>query len=142
MELSMALNLGGLVVGVIGGLAAAWTTWRKDQREQKREPITQWDALLTQAGSSLSRMNDRMLRNDNRSDKVEERLEGLEVQLAAEQASRHLLEEEVELMKLAVRRWTEFGEWLHLQWSVVRLNPAPPPLPVGLTSYSPERPEH
>ena len=123
------LGIAGLVSGVAGGLVGAYTTLRKDARDQGREPITERDALLTQSGDAMARMATRTRVADERAallDRDVDRLRGL---VADEHAARISVTYALDDCNAAVRAWREFGAWLAARWDEARQSTDPPTMP-------------
>ena len=125
------LGIAGLISGLAGGLVGAYTTLRKDQRDQHLEPITERDAILTQNGDAMTRMDNRTKTADERAARLDienDRLRGL---VADEHASRISISYALDECRSQVRAWIEFGTWLTDRWAEARQSSDPPDTPGG-----------
>ena len=126
------LAAAGLISGIVGGLIAAWTTWRKDQREHDQAPITIQDALLTQSGAAMNRMTERNRVTDERNALLDTEVDRL-------RGDRDRLRDTVYDLTDRLRAWTDFGTWLTSRWNAIRKSTIPPPLPHANTTTEGKR---
>lgn len=115
MDPVTASFIGALVVALIGAVGTyAWNRHRPTV-DRNVTTIDGFDKLVQR------------LQTDNNN--LRERVTAIERDVAREKNHSRTQDARLGALQRAVESWTKWGNWLHTEWSAIRLNERPPDLP-------------